>query len=369
MVIHRIKKDETVSDVAKLYGVDEDILRTNNGLDARDRPAVGEELLILTPTRTYVVKGGDSAERLALRFGVLRRELMANNPFIERVGLVAGQRLALRYDEREYGQAATNGYFYSGSDIGTLRERLPLLTYVTLGGASCEGRSLRRIFDFRDAVGIVRMADKIPLLRIFGSGYNQIKEDEYDSLVREMIDMAVSGGFKGIVLGGEPIQDELMLRLRKMSLGCDLILLSELGLGSGEHLSDASDATVFSGTSRSFCPKEFLAELETFAMQRESNRCMPELFCFAENEGKFITVTGALEIARRGGCEIEYDKERGSCTFTHKKSGEYVFPSLYSIKAILDAVHEYGYMGLSFDLSRAPMAYLMMINALFGRRQ
>ena len=84
MVIHRIKKDETVSDVAKLYGVDEDILRTNNGLDARDRPAVGEELLILTPTRTYVVKGGDSAERLALRFGVLRRELMANNPFIER---------------------------------------------------------------------------------------------------------------------------------------------------------------------------------------------------------------------------------------------------------------------------------------------
>ena len=42
----------------------------NNGLVNPDRISVGQKLLILTPTRTYTVRGGDTLEKISRRFGV-----------------------------------------------------------------------------------------------------------------------------------------------------------------------------------------------------------------------------------------------------------------------------------------------------------
>lgn len=369
MVIHRLDEGQTVGEVAALYGVDEEILRRNNGLDDEDIPAVGEELLVLMPTRTYVVAKGDSIERLALRFGVLRRELSAYNPIIEREGLVPGRRLALKYGERPYGQTVANGYFLRGGSLSLLKERLAHLTYVTVCAARCEGKRLTRIFDGRDIVGIVKMADKTPLLRIFGSGYSELSREDYDELISAMLNMAISGGYKGIALGGEPPCAELMLSLRKRALGCDLILLCEVDSDSPEEICDIADGTVFSFGAPISEAREHRGELCRFASARESNRCMPELCCYAECDGRLLPIKEALGIARRGGCRIEYDPERGICSFEHKKSGKFVFPSLENIKATLEALYEYGYMGLSFDVANIPSSFLMMILAMFGRRQ
>jgi hypothetical protein len=91
---------------------------------------------------------------------------------------------------------------------------------------------------------------------------------------------------------------------------------------------------------------------------------MPELCCYAECDGRLLPIKEALGIARRGGCRIEYDPERGICSFEHKKSGKFVFPSLENIKATLEALYEYGYMGLSFDIANIPSSFLMMISAI-----
>lgn len=367
MVIHRIKESQTLSDIAALYGVDEDILRMNNGLETGDIPTVGEELLVLYPTRTYVVAKGDSIERLALRFGVLRRELSANNPIIEREGLVPGRRLALKYGDRPFGQIATNGYYLHQGNLSVLQERLPHLTYVTVGAARYDGKRLVRIFDGREAVGLVKMADKIPLLRIYGTGYSQIAKDYAEQLIDSMLDMASSGGYKGITLGGELLSDEMMLMLKKKSLGCDLILLCEVDFNTSERVCEIADGTVFSGSSPVSESNRYIAELERFSSMRESNRTLPELCSFAQNEGRFIPISEALQAARRGSCKIEFDKDLGVCTFTHKKFGEFVYPSLENIKATLEALYEYGYMGLSFDIMSIPTQHLMLIRSVFGR--
>ena len=368
MVIHRLTEGQTVKDVATLYGVDEDILRMNNGLAESDIPAIGEELLVLMPTRTYTVAKGDSIERLALRFGVLRRELLSNNPIIEREGLVPGRRIALKYGERPYGQTSINGYFLQGADRNLIKERMSHLTYVTVGAARCEGKRLARIFDGRDIVGAVKMADKIPLLRILGSGYSELSEDEFEELISAMLNMAISGGYKGISLGGETPPDRLMLRFRKKALGCDLILFCELDSGSLGSASDLADGTVLSFSRPIAEVGKFKSELSRFASEKESNRCMPELCSYAECGGRLLPIDEALRAARRGGYKIEYDSECGVCRFTHKRSGEYVFPSLENIKAILDAIYEYGYMGITFDISSIPSSHLMMISAMFGKR-
>jgi len=367
MTIHRTAEGERLCDIARLYGTSEEIIRMNNGFEISEEPAPGEEILIILPTRTYTVKRGDSLERLALRFGVLRRELLANNPIIEKEGLLPGRTLALKYGERKFGQAAANGYFFGG-DTSSLRERLPYFTYVTVGAASLNGTEIKKLFEGREACGLVRMADKIPLLRIFGRGYSELSEKEGDELASELLRAAANGGYKGLVLGGEPVPSELLLKLRRLSLGCDLILLCEVEPSSPEHLCDGADGTIFSGNSPISCAQNYVSELLNFAAERESNRCMPEICAFAENDGKYLPICDALRVARRGSCKIEFDEMAGVCKFTHKRSGNYVFPSLENVKAILEAIHEYGYMGASFDVARTPRAHLMMYCALFGKR-
>ncbi|MBQ2875731.1 MAG: LysM peptidoglycan-binding domain-containing protein [Clostridia bacterium] len=361
MYIHRMEKGQTVKDVARHYGVDEDILRMNNSL-AEGEPAIGEELLILTPTRTYTVRRGDSAERLALRFGIMRRDIFALNPTVSSEGLPVGKRIALKYGERKYGAGCALGYFYSGGDINALRERLPLITYLAVAAAILDHGRLSRIFDGRDAVGLVRGADKTPLLRIYArdGGYRTGDEDE---LIENMLYAAISGGYKGLVLGGEAPGEELLMKLRRKMIGSDLILFTELTGSSEAYLSELADGSVLaSPDSGDGCADA----LHSFATRCESNRCLPELPCFALCGESYIPTADALLLARRGGYAI--DRADGKCRFIHKRNGEYIFPSLESIKATLEAVHEYGYMGISYDISRVPTAYLMMFEALFGSR-
>lgn len=370
MLIHTVRASEKLSEIAKNYGVDEDILRRNNDI-TEGEPAVGEELLILTPTRTYTVKRGDSAERLALRFGVRRRDMAAMNPQIECEGLVPGQKLALRYDDRSYGMAAANGYYYNGCKAEQLKKRLPYLTYVTVSAAVAEGDELKLTFDGRDAVGIARSADKIPLLRV----YDKEKSRKPDAsgkygIINKMISYAMGGGYKGITLGGQGASDSFLVELRKSLLGCDLILLTEVEADSPAYACEYADGSILTygkyGT-----PDLSFAEGEgetysKFASECEGSKTFIELPSLALCESGYIPVDEALARARRGGCEIGTDKATLLSSFEHKRRGGHIFPSLSNIKATLDAVHEYGYMGISFDIMRTPLPYLMMYNALFG---
>ena len=75
MHIHIKRNDECIRDIAEGYGVSEQNLRQINEIYEGDA-AEGEELLILTPTRSYTVQPNDSLERIALRFGVLKKDIL-----------------------------------------------------------------------------------------------------------------------------------------------------------------------------------------------------------------------------------------------------------------------------------------------------
>ena len=50
MKIHTYKSGESIKDIAKKYGISEECLRESNRLPVGEA-AIGEELLVLTPTR------------------------------------------------------------------------------------------------------------------------------------------------------------------------------------------------------------------------------------------------------------------------------------------------------------------------------
>ena len=358
MKIHTVKSGEKIAEIAKEYGVDEEILRMNNQIPDGEC-AEGEELLVLVPTRTYRIQRGDSAERLALRFGVRRRELAAMNPWIECEGLTPGKMLAIRYDERKYGMASSGGYLYSGGSPEMLKMRLPYLTYLTVAATVLEYGKIRRLFDFRDTVGLVRSMDKIPMLKL------HIKDDSLEGspeLVREIISYAAASGFKGITLGGKALTEEGMLEVKKQMIGSDLILFCELDNNSPKYLTEYCDGGIFSVCDGTDTDEG--VQCMKFASEGDSSRCMLELCSFAASDKGYIPVGEAIMAARRGGCKIT-DVD-GECKFLHKRLGEVSYPSLKKIKATLEAIHEYGFMGASVDVMRTPLCYLMLYNSYFG---
>lgn len=375
MQIHTTLQKETVADIAKRYTVSEENIRNINSL-SEDAAAVGEELLILIPTRSYTVQYGDTPERIALRFGVSPADIAAMNPWTMGRDLVAGEEIALKYDGRPYGMSAANGYFYKGCTEDDLSRAMPYLTYITFASAVADKRRISLTFDDSKYVAESTERHKIPLVRVHDRHINRYdSKDGLDKYAEELIALALSGGYKGIVLDTCSISDkrdifcEFLVELRKRMLGCDLILITEINESSPPEYSEYADGSVFyypkfaMDNTPSFEDGEKKA-LGAFACRGESAKTFVDLPSLAMYGGNFCHIDMALKTARRRGMEIRQNK---STLLSHcgKEQSEYTFISLTGIRELFNLINEYGYMGICFDIMRTPLSHIMMYNSLF----
>jgi LysM repeat protein len=104
---HRVKRGETISEIADEFGVTQRELQSWNGLDSRGRIRIGQRLRVVSPdappptaqpdssgVKTHVVQRGETLKGLAKRYGVSVQALRKANGLGERATLKAG--LALR---------------------------------------------------------------------------------------------------------------------------------------------------------------------------------------------------------------------------------------------------------------------------------
>ena len=372
MHIHTLSDGETVADVASRYGVCEDMLRANNSLEGC-APVSGEELLVLIPTRTYTVKHRDTPEKLSLRFGVTKRDLYAQNPRLYTRGLYEGDRIALKHSEPIYGMGVANGYFYKGCPISALERAMPYLTYITVASAVEQNGEIIHSFD---SVEVVRRAlenGKIPLLRIFRcSSTNHIDKEYVDKFCRSVIDAALNGGYRGVVLSecSDDSYGELLVELRGRMIGHDLILISEMSETSDNSANEYADGSILSYDKYAEEAPSSLRDGEEriysdFACRAESSKTFISLPSMAKWGRGYCSVGEALRAARQYGCKIETDEKTLLSSYSSPHRGELCFTSLQNIRAVLGILAEYGYMGVSFDIMRTPISYLMMYGALF----
>jgi LysM repeat protein len=98
---HRVRWGETLSEIADEYGVSQRDLRSWNKLDAKGSIRAGQRLRVAPPgtkassARTHLVRSGDTLSGLAKRYGVSVSELRRANGMSERETLKAGEALKI----------------------------------------------------------------------------------------------------------------------------------------------------------------------------------------------------------------------------------------------------------------------------------
>jgi LysM repeat protein len=372
MKIHRFESGDTIEKIALENGVTTDMLRTYNDL-GKHAPAPGEELIVLTPTRTYKTRVNDTLERISLRFAIKKNQLISINPGIREGALPVGREIALRFSEARYGTALANGYFYEGCTEEKLRDVLPYLTYITFSVARYRNGKIE-VSDFpKNALSLSKENGRIPLIRIFEPDKSE-KYRSQDKFIDECIRVALELGFKGITLNledeGTPSRaSEFLIKMRKRLIGCDLILITEINDKSSYEFTDYSDGSVICYPKLALdSPPSFdmgeRAVYTDFATKGESAKAFIDLPTLARCRDSFFSIESILERIRGGRGEIVHDSEKMLATAIIG-GDEYIFTPPSNVKAILDIIYEYGYMGICFDIMRIPMPYLYMYGASF----
>ncbi len=133
-MIHTVKSGDTVFKIAKAYGVPMSRIIIDNGLKDPSRLAVGEDLVILTPSVTYTVKPGDTLYSIAKRYGITVNTLWQNNPNLEGKSLIyPDQTLVISFGKKTCDRAiSVNGFAYPYIEDSVLRKTLPYLTYLSI---------------------------------------------------------------------------------------------------------------------------------------------------------------------------------------------------------------------------------------------
>ncbi len=376
MNIHTKVDCESIGEIAKKYGTDEEVIRQANEIYDGEA-AEGEELLIVTPTRSYKVQVGDSLEKIALRFNVRKKDLLCLNPWINGRELRAGDTLTVKCNERQGGMAVANGYYYPGCNEEKLKRAMPYLTYTTFCSAVADRRGITRTMKDSAEVNLVREEKKMPLVRVYDKYPERYKSAaDLTQFAEELIGLATAGEYKGIVLNACSLvnsADEFvafLMILRKMMIGSDLILINEINDKTPMSFSEYADGSIM------YYPKYAVNDppafdegerrvLSDFSCEGESAKTFVDLPAPARLMDRYIPYGEAMKIARECGNKISLNESTLLSHFCDKKQGECVFSSLSYIKAMLDLVRELDYMGVCFDIMRTPLSHMMMYNSIF----
>ncbi len=132
MNIHIVKSGDTVSSIARQYGVPQFVATTLNNLENLPNLVVGQALLILNPTQYHTVNEGETVYSIAQQYGVSVNRLYRNNPILRGQNIVyPGQTLVITYESDRTRRIDVNGYAYPFIDRNLLRSTLPYINFMT----------------------------------------------------------------------------------------------------------------------------------------------------------------------------------------------------------------------------------------------
>ena len=378
MHIHRVKNGENVYDIAREYGVSPIKIAYDNDLEIRGRLPNGREVLVIMPSRTYNVKGGDTLDGVARRFKSNKEELLRLNPELSgREKLYTGQVLTVKESGLSYGMISTNGYLYSGTSKEALIGLMPYLSYVTVCSAIYKDGRVHNLFQSGEAVELVKASGRVPMLRVYITELPDENDDK--NFCGSVGILARSGGFAGVTLSNlgslsrDPKRlDSFVFTARRHLMQNDLLLFVEGDLDENTSYTEYADAGIltYDKLHKDDVPSFDLgerAELEKFAYSSESSRAFLEISSFAFADGKYIEKREAMRITDKKHGEISEDCERKLqiASYGKNKRREIVYESLENTKAKLELVSELGFMGISFDIGRVCMPDLILAASMF----
>ncbi len=382
MYIHTVKPGETVFKIARKYSVSPMKIIENNELLNPDRLTVGQQLLILTPTRTYNVRGSDTLKRIADRFGVKYESLLSANPYLSgKDKLYPGQTLAIKYENELRGVASANGYYYRTTSPDRLSLAMPYLSYVTVSLIKRCGGKTDILFDDTEVTEEIRENGRAALMRVY-----DCDTDLSDEYIDDLILLAKTHGYNGITLAAyrsakekQSEFEKFLIKLKKRLMEQDLLLFCELDGNENTDIADICDGYLIMYDKGSLDTLPSFEEgecrlLTDFADKNESSKAYIEIPSLAYMNDEVITKDEANRIAHTSAKELMHND---TAKMTHFKFNKYVagkrvpvnvrYESLENVKAKLELAAELGFMGICFDIMHIPVEYLMMFETMFTR--
>ena len=135
MEIYIVKSGDTISDIARRYGISEQRLISDNGLFQSGQIVPGQALLILIPEVTYTVRPGDTLYSIAVNYGTTVYELIRNNPWLTfEPDITAGRIITVKFTQSPVRSARINGYAYPYISKALLKRELPFLSTISVFG-------------------------------------------------------------------------------------------------------------------------------------------------------------------------------------------------------------------------------------------
>ena len=376
MQIYRSESNESVYDISSKFGVSPVKLVEDNDLEIRGRLAKGREVLVLTPSRTYNVRGGDTLDKIAMRFRTTKEALMRHNPELRgREKTYSGQLLTISDCTPSYGMISTNGYLYSGTSRDRLTAIIPYLSYVTVCSAVYKDSHVHSLYPTEDTVEYIKGVGRTPMLRVYMTELPKNDSDFAGSIAI----FAKSCGFPGITLSSLSSLSKsaerlssLVLTIRRALLENDLLLFVEGDAERDVSYVDYADAAVltYDKMHRIDAPSFEDGERRVlcgYADSYESCRAFVEISSFAYSGGRYMEKADAHRLCDRKHADIEHDCEKRltKATYGKHKRREVVYESLENTMGKLELVSELGFMGVSFDIGRICTPDLMAMASMF----
>ena len=372
MLIHTVKDGDTIFKIAESYGTPPSKIIEYNDLKNPDRIPIGLELLIVTPTKSYTAKRGETADDIAKKFGVEKKSLKRANLNFSMNGKASEKEvLAIKQDTPRHGTILLNGQLYRGYDPKRLSVALEYAKYITLSSYKAISGGIAKVFDDRNALTQIRSARCAPIMRIYDQDILSTLKNNREKFTRAAITTALAHGYRGITLtvgdcGNYDEVCESLIEIKKDLMNDGLMLFIESENYSSAH--DIADAAVvrYEKCHKENIPTFILGEKKHFteyAKKGDSIKAFMDISPFAFAGGEYITKKDAVELAYRAKTNIKYDDDRKICHFEYRigrNSQNCCFESLKNIKAKLQIMSELGFMGMSFDITRCPTEHLIM---------
>ena len=381
MRIHTVKEGECLYTIARKYDIPVTKLLADNDL-CTDRLTVGDELLIMTPSRTVTVRGGDTIDSLSGRFSVRDRDILTLNPaLMGRKKLRPGQILTVKQSNSHIGAGSSVAFIDKGSSYENIIRYIPFATYFVINAAVIDDGKVELIFNPKRKNDTVNESKKISILGIKDLTDGDFLKDSkvQEEVIDSAINIAKEFGFSGISIssegGGASLPDEFcafLMLCRKKLIGCDMILFTEIFPSTPSDASEISDGAVLYVDNSSV--KSAKDGMRLFSDAAESSKVFVKLNSSLKiGEGQ-ISISEAKDLCYRSGSRLISDKETllSHFEYTRYKNGQsekiqVSFPSLEFTKAKLETLGELGFMGIGFDAETTPVTNLVLFGYLFAR--
>jgi spore germination protein len=425
MTIHVVRPGDSLSSIAREYGVPLSQLLDDNQLPDPSRLAVGQTLVIRFPQQVHTVQAGQTLSSIARMYALTVRQLQRNNPVLAGGSVIEpGQVLVISYRQQPESALSVNGYAYPFIDRALLRSTLPYLTYLTpfTYGITPEGGLVE--LDDRELIEMAVSSGVAPLMHLStlteeGGFSNELASlvlndaGVQNRLIENLVSTLQAKGYRGLDVDFEFVlaqdADPYAAFIRRLAqtlnpLGLPVIvalapktsstqpgLLYEghdyaaLGAAANEVLLMTYEWGYTYGPPMAVAPLPNVRAVVEYALTQIPAEKIwlgvpnygydwPLPFVQGESKATSISNRYAVQLALRYGAEIQYDQRAQSPWFRYRdESGvehEVWFEDARSIQAKLALIPEYGLRGAGYwNLMRPFPQNWLVLSSLYQIRE